>query len=134
MKHGKLMSAVLSAALVAGLLGGCGKDDTGKTDLPSQETGKYVEEEQELSGEWDGWTAVQVFAVDGKVHLLMTKEEEDNLRLRECEQQGDIFVDVTENWLGMVELPSQGYMQQLKLMRDGNGVQYLFAEYVVGNC
>lgn len=129
MKHARFTAVAVSAFLAAGLLGGCGKDDTGIDSLPAAATGRYVEEEQELPDEWNGWTVKQLFTEDEKLHFLMVKEKDGGLQLQEWEQQGDTFTDVTENWLNTVQLPPQEWIQ-LKLMEDGNGIQYLFAEYV----
>lgn len=128
MKHSRLTAAVVGTSLVVGMLSGCGKKDMGSDSLPTAEVGRYVEEELELPDEWSGWTVKQLFAENEKLHLLIVKEEEERLLLQEWEQDGDGFSDVTEKWLNTVELPNQAWMN-LKLMQDGSGVQYLFAEY-----
>lgn len=128
MKYAKLTAAAVSVFLAAGMLSGCGKEDTGIDSIPAVSTGRYVEEEQELPDEWNGWTVKQLFTEDERLHFLIARERDGGLQLQEWEQQGDTFADVTESWLNTVPLPPQEWIQ-LKMMEDGNGVQYLFAEY-----
>ena len=125
----KRAAAVMGVVLLAGVLSGCGESEPKINEPQEQETGQYVEENQELPDEWADWTAKQIFVQDGKIHLLMAREAGDRLELKEWELQEESFADVTRQWLGTVELPAQVWME-LKLMQDGNGVQYLFAQYV----
>lgn len=129
MKHRRLAAAAVSLVLAVGALGGCEKENAGSDLLPEAEKGKYVEEEQALPEEWEDWTVKQLFARDEKLHFLLAKEEGGSLRLQEWEQQEDSYINVTEGWLNMAELPAQVWME-LKVMYDGNGTGYLFAEYV----
>lgn len=129
MRFVRWTAAAVIVFLAVGMLGGCGKENTESDGFPAVSAGRYVETEQETPSDWEGWTVKQLFTEEEKLHLLMAKQEGEQLLLQEWEQQGDIFADVTENWLNTVELPGQIWME-LKLMRDGNGGQYLFAEYV----
>lgn len=113
-------AAAMSAVLVIGLLGGCGKGG----ELPVPEPGRYVETEMELPEEWKGWTIKQLFTREGRLHLLL--EEEDGFLLQEWEKQEDTFVNVTGNWLSQVEFTGE-YRTDLQLMQDAAGTQYLFA-------
>lgn len=129
MKHNRLTAAAVSVFLFAGILGGCGREDDGSNTIPDRVPGKYVEEELVWPEAWNDWTVKQLFTEDEKLHLLLAKEENEHLLIREWEQEGDSFSEVTGKWLDTVELPAQKWMN-VKLMQDGSGVQYLFAEYV----
>lgn len=133
MKATRITGLIACVTLLAGMFSACGKEEQGTGQSPEQlpggKTGHYVEREQNLPEEWDGWTAKQLFAREDKIHLLMAKEEGERLLLQEWEQQEDTFADVTKQWLGTVELPAQEWME-LKLMEDGGGTQYLYAQYI----
>lgn len=118
----------MSALFILGALTGCGTKEETKESLPEQTVGRFVEAEQQLPGEWEGWTAKQMFVTEEKLHFLMAKEEDESLILQEWEYQGETFIDVTKDWLQTIELPAQDWMN-LKLM-EGNDTQYLFAGYV----
>ena len=128
MKRNRLTAAAVSIFLVAGILCGCGKEDGSDNMLPDVNPGRYVEEEVEWLEAWNGWTVKQLFTEEEKLHLLLTKEKDECLMLQEWEKDGDSFSEVTGKWMNTVFLPAQSWMN-LKLMKDGNGVQYLFAGY-----
>lgn len=129
MRHRKLTALAVSLTLALGTLGGCGKENTESDFLAETQKGKYVEEEQALPEEWEGWTVKQLFVREEKLHFLLAKEEGGGLRLQEWERQEDSYINVTEDWLNKAELPAQEWME-LEVMYDGNGRGYLFAQYV----
>ena len=128
MKRNRLTAVAVSIFLVAGILCGCGKEDGSDNMLPDVNPGRYVEEEVEWPEAWNGWTVKQLFTEEEKLHLLLTKEKDECLMLQEWEKDGDSFSEVTGKWMNTVFLPAKSWMN-LKLMKDGNGVQYLFAGY-----
>lgn len=129
MKYRKMLSCFLSAALLMTALTGCGKGNEENGGLPEQERGRYVEEEQQLPDEWEGWTPKQLFVSEEIPHLLMVKEDGDKLSVQEWECRDDMYVEVTEDWLKTLELPARDWME-IQLLEDGTGTQYLFAGFV----
>lgn len=131
MKKKKFAALAMTLAMLTGLLTGCGSQNQQEDTPVVQEKGRYVETEQALPEEWADWTAKQLFVQDEKLHLVMVKAEDERLAVRELEQTEDGFADVTGKWLGEIVLPSDLWME-LRLMRDGNGTQYLFSQYADG--
>lgn len=133
MKGTRITGLIACVTLLTGVFSACGRDEGGSGQSPEQlpggQTGHYVEAEQDLPDEWADWTAKQLFVCGEKIHLLMVKEEGERLLIQEWEQQEQAFADVTRPWLGTVELPAQEWME-LKLMEDGSGTQYLYAQYI----
>lgn len=129
MKRTRITGIAVCIALLVSMLSACGREEEGSEQLSDGQTGRYVEERQDLPEEWAGWTAKQLFVCGDKIHLLMVREEGERLLLKEWEQQEEAFADVTKPWLDTVELPAQEWME-IKLMEDGSGTQYLFAQYV----
>lgn len=129
MKGRRILSCFMSTVLFLGTLTGCGEKEEKTDRQQEQEKGRYVEEEQQLPDEWEGWSAKQLFVFEDKLHLLMAKEEGESLILQEWEYQGENFTDVTQEWLRTVALPAQSWME-LKLMEGEDNTQYLFAAYV----
>lgn len=128
---GKGVALLTGAVLTAGVLTGCGGQDSqvGQGDLSAgAERGAYLEKEQPLTGIPEDVTVKQLLAVDDKVHLVTTKQEDTGTKVQEWELQQDSFVEVTKQWLNELELPSKEWLE-ITLMQDGNGVQYLFSAY-----
>lgn len=147
-KRGRWMAALLAATLFAGVLGGCGKTDTGNgpgggsgsgdgglqpQDI-GQESGKgrYVETQEDLPEELADWSIVQMYKADDKLRLVATKAENGKTILREWEKQGDSFADVTQGWLSSLELACGDWLE-VELVQGQGGVQYLYAGYVTGD-
>lgn len=129
MRYQKRIACFMSAALFAAALTGCGESKSESGGLPEQEKGRYVEEEQQVPDQWEGWTPKQLFVSEETLHMLVVKEDGDSLSVQEWEYQDDLFVDVTEDWLKALELPAQDWMD-MQLLEDGAGTQYLFAGFV----
>ena len=131
MKRKRFAALAMTLAMLTGLLAGCGRQNQ-QEDIPVvQEKGRYVETEQALPEEWADWTAKQLFVQDEKLHLVMVRAEDERLAVRELEQTEEGFEDVTGKWLGEIVLPADLW-NELHLMRDGNGAQYLFSQYADG--
>lgn len=132
MKRKRFAALAVTLAMLTGLLAGCGKQNQQEDTPAVQEKGRYVESEQTLPEEWSGWTARQLFVRDDKLHLVMAKAEDERLAVRELEQTEEGFADVTGQWLEDIVLPAEQWID-LRLMQDGNGVQYLFSQYGDGD-
>ena len=132
MKRKRFAALAVTLAMLTGLLAGCGKQNQQEDTPAVQEKGRYVESEQTLPEEWAGWTARQLFVRDDKLHLVMAKAEDERLAVRELEQTEEGFADVTGQWLEDIVLPVEEWID-LRLMQDGNGVQYLFSQYGDGD-
>lgn len=141
--HMRWAAVMLVMAVLAGALAGCGKgadaqDPDGKDgSLPGKDgppadstPGRYVEEEVELPGQAEGWDITGIFSAEGKLHLLGVKQEDGKVTLREWQQDEDGFADVTPPWLSSMELPCPGEWFEVRLLRAGDGAQYLFAAYI----
>lgn len=137
-KSGKWLAALLTAALLAGAASGCGEKETDGSgsvpgtqtgSLPDQGKGRYVEIQEELPAELEGWDIVQIYTAEDKLRLLTTKEENGKSILREWEKQENGYADVTQGWLSSLEFACGGWMEA-QLMQDGNGRQYLYAGYM----
>lgn len=132
LKRKRFAALAVTLAMLTGLLAGCGKQNQQEDTPAVQEKGRYVESEQTLPEEWSGWTARQLFVRDDKLHLVMAKAEDERLAVRELEQTEEGFADVTGQWLEDIVLPAEQWID-LRLMQDGNGVQYLFSQYGDGD-
>lgn len=132
LKRKRFAALAVTLAMLTGLLAGCGKQNQQEDTPAVQEKGRYVESEQTLPEEWAGWTARQLFVRDDKLHLVMAKAEDERLAVRELEQTEEGFADVTGQWLEDIVLPVEEWID-LRLMQDGNGVQYLFSQYGDGD-
>ncbi len=149
------IAALLLSALLAGALSGCGGsapggDGTGEGGAggdgaksgaegskaadggsPGQDgKGRYVEIQESLPEELDGWSIVQIYTADGKLRLLATKEEGDKAVLREWEKQEEGLTDVTQSWLADMEFRCIGGWLDVRLAQGKDGGQYLYAGYL----
>ena len=118
------------AAMLAGALSGCGKRDTGGSVATQQTKGRWVETRQELPEGLEAWEPRQIFSVDGEIHLLASKSEDDRIVFSEWAAQEETFIDVTQSWLASVELPC-GEAVGVMLAQSGDGTQYLAANYAL---
>ena len=118
------------AAMLAGALSGCGKRDTGGSVATQQTKGRWVETRQELPEGLEAWEPRQIFSVDGEIHLLASKNEDDRMVFSEWAAQEETFTDVTQSWLASVELPC-GEAVGVMLAQSGDGTQYLAARYAL---
>lgn len=129
MRRRVILAAGLAVTMLTGMLAGCGKQEPVEEEIPAeQRAGRYVEKEAVLPEEWADRTAQQIFVRDDRLHIVLTKQEGETLRICEMEQTEDGFTDVTGEWLSGMALPAAEW-PDLKLMQDGNGVQYLFSQY-----
>jgi len=128
-KSKRRIAAILCTALLASLCG-CGKEQDGGSDFTESQRGRYVETQEELPEQLNGWTVKQLFTVGDRIHLLATKQEGGKTILREWEKQEDGFVDVTQEWLASIELQC-GTWLETELSQEESGTQYLFAGYVI---
>lgn len=122
-------SAVLSMLILFGTLGGCAQKQ--ESEPPQEQMkGKYVETEEKMPEQWmEDWTIKQLFSSEGSLNLLLAAEEGETTTLRQWQQQGEEFEDVSQEWLSNLELPVQSWAD-MKLMEGKDGVQYLFVRVV----
>ena len=127
MKEKKAAGLILSLALIAGTLSGCGKAPE-EEGPPEAERGRYVQREAELPQEWETLTIKQIFTVEDSVHILTVEQNGEFMSLREWEQQEEGFVDVTEGWLAGMELQGETWVD-MQLMQSGE-TQYLYVQLI----
>lgn len=126
MRHVKGIAALLSLAVLAGTLTGCGKKDTGGSVMTEQQKGRWTEAGEELPEELASWELRQINAIDGEIHLLASKEEEGKTVFSEWVRQEGGFADRTQDWLACLELDC-GENMNVTLLQGGSGTQYLLA-------
>lgn len=123
------LSAALSVLILFSSLGGCGQQKESESSQ-EQTNGKYVETEEELPEQWkEDWTIKQLFSSEGSLNLLLAAEEGEVTTLRQWQQQGEEFEDVSQEWLTNLELPVQSWAD-MKFMEGKDGSQYLFVRVV----
>lgn len=88
MREKRYTAILLCMAAVAGALAGCGKDGAGDMRAGSGEDGevfkgRYVEREEALPEQLEGWTVEQIFTVGDRVHLLASGQEAGKTVFRE---------------------------------------------------
>ena len=114
------------ALLLAGSITGCGRQGaSGDDGIGSPERGAWLEKEVSPTGIPQGVVPKQLCTVDDKVHLVTAAEGDGGFRLQEWELQEDSFTEVTADWLSDFVIPGESWAD-ISLMRDGNGVQYLY--------
>ena len=121
------LAAVLCTVIAAGLCG-CGKQDAAVDDMAEPVKGRYVESQEALPQELEDWKIKQLFTVNDELHLLAVQQQEEKTILREWASKEDGFVDVTQDWLAVLELNCMDWAE-VKLLQEEGGVQYLFAGY-----
>lgn len=126
MKIGKAVALGLSAALLLTGLSSCGKT---QDNIPEQPKGGYVQRYEQLPEELAGWTVKQIFSVGEEIHLLMAKETDGKIALREWQRKAEADADVTQEWLKALTLDCEIWAD-MKLVQDKTGTQYLYAQYV----
>lgn len=143
----KWMAALLTAAVLAGALGGCGKGDSGSSktsgnssdgsnsgSAPTTEggspsgQGRYVEKQEALPQELEDWDIVQMDTVNENLRLLARKLEDGKSVLSEWEKQGEEYTEVTPGWFASLELPAAEWME-IGIARAQDGSQYLYTGY-----
>lgn len=123
------LSAALSVLILFSSLDGCGQQQESESSQ-EQTNGKYVETEEELPEQWkEDWTIKQLFSSEGSLNLLLAAEEGEVTTLRQWQQQGEEFEDVSQEWLTNLELPVQSWAD-MKFMEGKDGSQYLFVRVV----
>ena len=125
-KMRRFAAFILSAALLLSGLSGCGKTQEDEREQPK---GAYVQKYEQLPEELDGWTVKQIFSADNGVHLLMAKETDGKIELREWKLEADTGLDVTQEWLKALTLDCEIWAD-IKLIQDKAGTQYLYAQYL----
>ena len=141
------LAALLTAAVLAGALSGCGKGEsagdsraegnggTGGNEgtggnggsQAEQSKGRYVENQEPLPAELDGWDIIQMYTAEDKLRFLASKQENGKTVLSEWEKQGDSYAEVTPGWFASIELPAEEWME-IGLARSGGG-EYLYTGY-----
>ena len=131
------MAFLMSALLITGSLAGCGQKDApaglhgsalggNAGDVVDEvQKGAYLEKELALTGIPDDVTVKQMYTVDDKIRLVTAREEGAGFKLQEWELEEDSFSEITKPWLTELVIEAETWVD-VKLMQDGNGVQYLF--------
>lgn len=136
-KSSKLPAILLVLSLFTGALGACGKDAPEEAGTSGPEGGgasgaaggRYVEKQMELPEELADSAVVQMYTVENTLHLLATKKQGENVHLEEWAYQDGAFTNVTQDWLGTMELPETDWLD-VKLVQSSDGTQFLYAGYV----
>lgn len=137
-KRGRWMAHLLATAILAGLIGGCGKSDgegavlsgAGEGSSGEPAKGRYVESQEALPEELKDWSIAQMYAIEGKLRFVTTRQEEGKTVFREWEEQEEGLADVTQEWLASMAL-SCGEWVDVRLAQGKGGTQYLYTGYVV---
>ncbi len=81
----RALAVLLAMGLSAGALCGCQKTEQGNHDggslggaIPEQAKGRYVEKEEKLPKELAGWDIHQMYAGEGGLRFLVSKQENDS--------------------------------------------------------
>lgn len=117
-------AAALCLSLLVGMSAGCGGQKEPE-ELPQQETGGYTSSDKALSELPEGSTVKQIFTCDDSVHLLTAVEKEDAIALQEWELRGDVFQEVTRDWLAGLRPDCESWAD-MQLVQNKSGTQYLF--------
>lgn len=136
-KSSKLLAILLVLSLCTGVLGACGKEDPEEAglsgpaggDTSGAAGGRYVEKQMELPAELADSAVVQMYTVENTLHLLATKRQGEKVSLEEWAYQDGAFTNVTQDWLGTMELPGTDWLD-VKLVQSSDGTQFLYAGYV----
>ena len=124
----KKLAAVMAAVLLGSVLTGCQKGpETGQSETPS-EKGRYVEKEMELPDGVEVAEIAQIYRQDGRLHLLVKKDNSGTASFHEWELSDGSFQEVTQEWLKQISFPYKEYGSD-KLLRGKDGAGYLFAAY-----
>lgn len=134
MREKRYTAILLCMAAVAGALAGCGKDGAGDMRAGSGEDGevfkgRYVEREEALPEQLEGWTVEQIFTVGDRVHLLASGQEAGKTVFREWELQEEGFADITGDWMLSLALPVSGNWMETQLLCGESGGSVLYAAY-----
>ena len=124
----KRLAAVLVAAMLGTLLTGCQKSPGQGQDQASGEKGKYVEKEMALPEGLDASEIVQILRQDGKLHMLVKKNDGGYAQFQEWELADGNFKEVTREWLGQISFPYAEYSTN-KLLYGKDGACYFYAAY-----
>lgn len=148
-RRSKLLAILLVLCLLTGMLCACGKDGSKKAGPAGPEgggvseeaggtsegggvskgTGAYVQKPVELPPELADSSITQVYTAENTLHLLVMKSSDEKVRLEEWAYQDGTFTNVTQDWLGAMELPGADWLE-VKLVQSREGTQYLYAGYV----
>ena len=138
-KCGRWIASLLLTALLAGSLSGCGESAESGESSPEAENagssgqtgkGRYVEIQESLPQELDGWSIVQMYTADEKLRFLTTQVRNGKVILREWEKQGEVLTDVSKSWLASMEIACIGEWVEARLAQGKDGRQYLYAGYI----
>lgn len=136
-KCSKLLAILLVLSLFTGVLSACGKEGSKETGLSGSGSGgtsegaggSYVERSVELPPELADSSIAQMYTVENALRLLATKKQGEKVRLEEWAYQNGTFTNVTQDWLGAIELPGADWVE-VKMVQSSDGTQYLYAGYV----
>lgn len=128
MKYGKFIAMFLCGAVLAGSLAGCGGKDSGNVSSQEPEKGRYVETQETLPQELEGWSLRQIFSAGDEIRLLATKQENDTTVISEWKREDGNYANVTQDWLSSLEIPCGDWLE-IQMMQDGKGEEYLYAGY-----
>lgn len=136
-KCSKLLAILLVLCLFTGMLSACGKDDSKEAGLPGSQGGgtsegaggRYVEKPVELPPELADSSIAQMYTAENTLCLLVTKKQDEKVCLEEWAYQDGTFTNVTQDWLGAIDLPGTDWLE-VKLVQGSDGTQYLYAGYV----
>lgn len=141
MSKKRLAAAALCVALVAGAFSSCGRQQQEEETLQDAQQEKhavvetqlpdmgYVAEEMKLPDMGEEWVIKQLFLVEDELHLLAAAQEGEATILREWQQQGEEFGDVSQDWLLSLRLPCDTWAD-MQLMQERSGTQYLHVKFV----
>lgn len=120
---------LLAAAMVSVLFTGCGKQEEPAGPAQQQvQKGKYVEKELTLPEGVSAADISHLFNVDGKLHMLVKKDNAGRAVWQEWEFNNNAFSDVTGQWLKELDVPYLNF-GSAQILRDKEGASYLFAIY-----
>lgn len=149
------MAALVTAALLAGTLSGCGKGESAGSSntggssgnngnstgnsasnapgtegggASGQSQGRYVERQESLPQELEGWDIVQMYTVNDALRFLAMKQEGSKNVLSEWEKQGEGYGEVTPGWFASLELPAVEWME-IGIAQAEDSSQYLYTGY-----
>lgn len=130
-KISKKISGLIAVMITTGMLTGCvgGVGSSGQDEpvnsIPEQK-GRYVEAEMDLPEGIGAEDIADIYTEEGKLRLLIKKNDNGITLLEEWELADGNFHNVTEDFLKEISISYTEY-GAVKLLRDKAGVRYLYA-------